>query len=81
MRNLFIELYNKVRVMQSLEPESNQWPRAKQINILGSRHHPAEKVAMWCDFFSAVKSRYSYAYKYAFNGVWAIYHLSIVCDM
>ena len=51
--------------------------KAKQINILGSRQHPAEKVALWCEFFilfffSAVKSRYSYAYKYAFNGVWAI---------
>ena len=25
--------------------------KAKQINILGSRQHPAEKVALWCEFF------------------------------
>ena len=59
---------------------------AKQINILGSRQHPAEKVALWCEFFiflSAVKSRgipmltnmYLMVYKqYKF-------HLPIVCDM
>ena len=51
--------------------------KAKQINILGSRQHPAEKVALWCEFFfffffflDAVKiAGYSYAYKYVFNGV------------
>ena len=30
--------------------------KAKQITILGSRQHPPEKVSLWCDFFSAVKS-------------------------
>ena len=24
--------------------------KAKQSNILGSRQHPAEKVALWCEF-------------------------------
>ena len=53
-------------------------PKAKQINILGSRQHPAEKVALWCDFFyffffkRGQIAGYSYAYKYVFNGVWAI---------
>ena len=49
--------------------------KAKQINILGSRQHPTEKsgaVVQIIIFFSVVKSQYSYAYKYAFNGVWAI---------
>ena len=50
--------------------------KAKQINILGSRQHPAEKVALWCDFFffffffkRGQIAGYSYAYKYIFNGV------------
>ena len=49
--------------------------KAKQINILGSRQHPAEKVALWCEFlfFYFFKhgqiAGYSYVYKYVFNGV------------
>ena len=38
--------------------------KAKQINIIGSREHFAEKVALLCDFLfflARVKSRYSYA--------------------
>ena len=53
--------------------------KAKQINILGSRQYPAEKVALWCEFFffffffkRGQIAGYSYAYKYVFNGVWAI---------
>ena len=53
--------------------------KAKQINILGSRQHPAEKVALWCDFFffffffkRGQIAGYSYGYKYVFNGVGAI---------
>ena len=48
--------------------------KAKQINILGSRQHPAEKVALWCEFFfffffffkRGQIAGYSYAYKYVF---------------
>ena len=61
---------------------------AKQINILGSRQHPAEKVALWCDiFFKLFFSEGQIAIfvslqicilmmydQYKFN-------LSIVCDM
>ena len=56
--------------------------KAKQINILGSRQHPAEKVALWCDFL-ALSNRdilmptnmHLVLYEqYKFN-------LSIVCDM
>ena len=53
--------------------------KAKQINIIGSRQHPAEKDALWRKFcfvlFLARSNRdilmltNSYAYKYAFNGV------------
>ena len=49
--------------------------KAKQINILGSRQHPAETVALWCEFFIIFFFKrgqiagYSYTYKYVFNGV------------
>ena len=62
--------------------------KAKQINILGSRQHAAEKVALWCEFFfffffkRGQIAGYSYAYKY-YLMVYEQYkfHLSIVCDM
>ena len=53
-------------------PNSHTKCKAKKINILGSRQHPAEKVALWCDFFFFKRGQiagYSYAYKYVFNGV------------
>ena len=59
--------------------------KAKQINILGSRQHPAEKVALWCEFFflSAVKSRGIPMLTNIYLMVYEQYkfHLSIVCDM
>ena len=64
--------------------------KAKQINILGSRQHPAEKVALWCEFFfffffflSAVKSRGIPMLTNMYLMVHEQYkfHLSIVCDM
>ena len=65
---------NTWRPTQQPNPSLNA--SAKQINILGSRQHPAEKVALWCELFFFFKSGqiagYSYAYKYIFNGVWAI---------
>ena len=61
----YLRIYN----LQYLD----QMIKAKQINILGSRQHPAEKVALWCEFFIFFKrgqiAGYSYAYKYVFNGV------------
>ena len=64
----------------SEESPANNWlshPKAKQINILGSRQHLAEKVALWCEFLffiflARVESRYFYVCKCAFNGVWPI---------
>ena len=63
--------------------------KAKQINILGSRQYPAEKVALWCEFFffffflSAVKSRGIPMLTNMYLMVYEQYkfHLSIVCDM
>ena len=63
--------------------------KAKQINILGSRQHPAEKVALWCELFffffflSAVKSRGIPMLTNMYLMVHEQYkfHLSIVCDM
>ena len=55
--------------------------KAKQINII------LKKYALWCEYivFSTVKSRYSYACKYAFNSLMACeqykFNLSMVCDI
>ena len=36
---------------EKLRSNPGQGSKAKQINILGSRQHLAEKVALWCEFF------------------------------
>ena len=57
--------------------------KAKQINILGSRQHPAEKVALWCDFCLARSNRDVLMLTNMHLMVYEQYkfHLSIVCDM
>ena len=60
--------------------------KAKQINILGSRQHPAEKVALWCEFKKNNLARSNRDILMPTNMHLMVYeqyklHLSVVCDM
>ena len=60
--------------------------KAKQINILGSRQHPAEKVALWCEICIFILARSNRDILMPTNMHLMLYeqykfHLSIVFDM